>query len=179
LIVMRAAAADVAPLTFVPYGLALRQHVDQLRLLHAQTQRKRDRARAIPELDGLAGLVDAVKDFQLRAEDLDRLTSDVAARVGVRGDELAALNDAIMKVERAFLLEKGLARRPWFKHSIYAPGLTTGYACWPLPAIRQDLEENNRTRIGPDIAQTIERIKNATGALESARDCAKAALAAR
>ena len=31
LIVMRAAAADVVPLKFVPYGLALREHVDELR----------------------------------------------------------------------------------------------------------------------------------------------------
>jgi N-acetylated-alpha-linked acidic dipeptidase len=97
----------------------------------------------------------------------------------VKREDLAALNDALMKVERAFLLEKGLVERPWFKHSIYAPGLTTGYACWPLPAIRQDLEENNKTRLASDLQQTVERIKKATAAVESARERAHAALKTR
>jgi N-acetylated-alpha-linked acidic dipeptidase len=178
LAVMRAAAADVAPFTFVPYGLALRQHVDQLRLLHAQKQRKGDPEQRAPELGGLGSLVDAVKAFQVRAGELDQLTSDVALRDDLKREDLTALNEALMKVERAFLLEKGLAGRPWFKHAIYAPGLTTGYACWPLPAIRQDLEENNKERMAADLAQTAERIQRATAALESARDRAKSALKA-
>ena len=41
--------------------------------------------------------------------------------------------------ERTFLQPDGLPGRPWFKHPVYAPGLTTGYASWPLPAIRQGL----------------------------------------
>jgi N-acetylated-alpha-linked acidic dipeptidase len=178
LFVMRAAAADVVPLKFVPYGLALRQHVDQIRLLHAQKQRKGDPAQAMPELERLARLVDAVKEFQARAGELDRLTDDLADCDEPRPEDLAALNEALVRVERAFLLERGLAGRPWFKHSIYAPGLTTGYACWPLPAIRQDIEENNQSRIGPDIAQTAQRIKQATAALETAGARARDALKA-
>ena len=72
------------------------------------------------------------------------------------------------KVERAFLLENGLPGRPWFKHAIYAPGLTTGYASWPLPAIRQALEDKNAARLAADAPQTVERIKKATAALETA-----------
>jgi N-acetylated-alpha-linked acidic dipeptidase len=122
--------------------------------------------------------VDAVKAFQDKAGELDQLTSEVASRDEPRREDLAALNDALKDVERAFLLEKGLAGRPWFKHSVYAPGLTTGYACWPLPAIRQDLEADNKARIGPDIAQAVERIKQATAALDRARGRARAALTA-
>jgi N-acetylated-alpha-linked acidic dipeptidase len=145
-LVMRAAAADVVPLKFVPYGLALREHVDELRLIHAQKERKSagDQAKAEAELEGLASLVDAIKAFQSRAEELDRATDAVAGRDLPKPHELTALNDALSRVERAFLLEKGLPGRPWFKHVVYAPGLTTGYASWPLPAIRQDLEEPNK-----------------------------------
>jgi N-acetylated-alpha-linked acidic dipeptidase len=116
-----------------------------------------------------------VRAFQHQAEQLDRSTDAVAARDGVGVRDLAKLNDALTKVERAFLLEKGLPGRPWFKHSVYAPGLTTGYACWPLPAIRQDLEENQPARLAGDVARTVERIKRATTALQSAREAAQAA----
>jgi N-acetylated-alpha-linked acidic dipeptidase len=177
LIVMRAAAADVVPLKFSPYGLALREHVDLLRKIHAQRLRKSDRSNAATthEFEGVQSLVDAVRAFQHQAEQLDRSTDAVAARDGVGVRDLAKLNDALTKVERAFLLEKGLPGRPWFKHSVYAPGLTTGYACWPLPAIRQDLEENQPARLAGDVARTVERIKRATTALQSAREAAQAA----
>ena len=107
--------------------------------------RQADPAEAKPqrEFEGLPSLVQAVQEFQAQAGDLDQTTQAVTRRDGVDRDRLAALNDAISRVERAFLLDDGLPGRPWFKHAIYAPGLTTGYAAWPLPAIRQALEDNN------------------------------------
>ena len=106
--------------------------------------RKSDDSKPDATIDfaGLPSLVEAVRAFQAQAEQLDRATEKVA--VVPRASSLSAspkLNDALAKVERAFLLEKGLPGRPWFKHAVYAPGLTTGYAAWPLPAIRQGLED--------------------------------------
>jgi len=180
LIVMRAASADVVPLKFVPYGVALRQHVDELRTVHARRVRKNDPSttKVETEFPGLQRLVQAVRGFQAKAEELDRATGLVAARVEVGRDDLAKLNDAVARVERAFLLERGLAERPWFKHSIYAPGLTTGYASWPLPALRQALEDSTTTRLTAELPLTVERIEKATAALESARELAQAALGA-
>jgi N-acetylated-alpha-linked acidic dipeptidase len=181
ILVMRAAAADVVPLKFVPYGQALREHVDEIRLLEAQKERKSagDAAAAGREFDGLASLVDAVKAFQIRAEELDRSTEAVADADGHKPELVTALNDALARVERAFLLEKGLPGRAWFKHAIYAPGLTTGYASWPLPAIRQDIEEPNKARLAADVALTVERVKSATSALEAALERASATLKSR
>ncbi|MFI5461347.1 MAG: M28 family metallopeptidase [Isosphaerales bacterium] len=180
LIMMRAAAADVVPLKFAPYGRALREHVDQLRTIHAHRVRKNDpsTSKGETEFPGLSRLVEAVRAFQAQAGELDRATGAVAARDDVGRDDLKKLNDALAKVERAFLLERGLPDRAWFKHSIYAPGLTTGYACWPLPAIRQALEDDNTTRLAAGVTLTVERIEQATAALSSARDRAQAALMA-
>jgi N-acetylated-alpha-linked acidic dipeptidase len=180
LIVMRAAAADVVPLKFAPYGWALREHVDGLRTVHAHRVRKNDPSTTKGEADfpGLHRLVAAVRAFQGQAGELDRATAAVAALDEVGRESLVKLNDALAKVERAFLLERGLPDRAWFKHSIYAPGLTTGYACWPLPAIRQALEDNNTTRLAGDLALTAERIEKATAALAAARERAQAALTA-
>ena len=149
LLAMRAAAAEIVRFKFVPYGLALRTHVDELRLLHAQRVRKADPAKSElrSEFVGMSSLVEAVKAFQAQAEELDRATEALGNRDRIDRPELAELNDAITQVERAFLLADGLPGRPWFKHAVYAPGLTTGYASWPLPAIRQALEENNTAQL--------------------------------
>ena len=66
IIAMRAAAADVAPLRFVPYGLALREHVDELRLIHARRVRQEESARAKSgtEFEGVPELVRAILAFQ-------------------------------------------------------------------------------------------------------------------
>ncbi len=175
LIVMRAAAADVVPLTFTPYGLALREHVDELRRMKARTVRKSadPKPGATIEFTGLHDLVEAVRSFQDQAEQLDRATQK-AASSGGGTETLAKLNDALAKVERAFLLADGLPGRPWFKHAVYAPGLTTGYASWPLPAIREGLEDEKTpdAKLAAQVARTVERIKKAAAALEEARRCA-------
>jgi N-acetylated-alpha-linked acidic dipeptidase len=176
LIVMRAASADVVPLTFKPYGLALREHVDELRRLKAGRVRKSADSKPGASIDfaGLPSLVEAVRAFQTQAELLDRATEKAAASASAGSDKVLKLNDALAKVERAFLLKEGLPGRPWFKHAVYAPGLTTGYASWPLPAIRQGLEEEKTpdAKLAADVARTVERINKATQAMEDARRCA-------
>jgi N-acetylated-alpha-linked acidic dipeptidase len=173
LIVMRAAAADVVPLTFTPYALALRQHVDELRRIKAVRVRKNAASKPGASIDfaGLPSLVEAVRAFQTQAELLDRATEKAAASSNAGSGTLAKLNDALARVERAFLLKDGLPGRPWFKHAVYAPGLTTGYASWPLPAIRQSLEEEKTpdSKLAADVARTVERIQKATAAMEHAR----------
>jgi N-acetylated-alpha-linked acidic dipeptidase len=181
LIVMRAAAAEVAPLLFASYGQALRQHVDELRLIHARQVRKAGSSTSAGhcEIEGLERLIDAVLEFQREAEALDRETAAVAAGDAPRREQLVDLNDALQRVERALLVEKGLPGRPWFKHAIYAPGLTTGYACWPMPAIRQAIEEKSADALRLAVHMTVERIQSATAAIGLARKRAQLARASR
>ena len=179
LIVMRAAAADVVPLRFNPYGLALREHVDELRRIKAARVRKSAETKPDSPIDfaGLSTLVEAVRAFQSQAEQLDAATEKVAAvpSTSTSAGGLAKLNDALAKVERAFLLDDGLPGRPWFKHAVYAPGLTTGDASWPLPAVRQGLEEPKTpdSKLASDVERTAARINKAAQALETARRCAE------
>jgi N-acetylated-alpha-linked acidic dipeptidase len=177
LIAMRAAAADVAPLRFVPYGLALREHVDELRLIHARRIRQDESAKSKPaaEFEGVLDLVRAVRDFQGQAEAFDRAIEALTRHDSIATEKLVALNDTILKIERAFLFEAGLPGRTWFKHAIYAPGLTTGYAAWPLPAIRQALEDKNPAQLSAAVTRTVERMEKAADALKKAADQAHAA----
>lgn len=53
------------------------------------------------------------------------------------------LNQILFTAERSLISEKGLPRRPWYKHEIYAPGFYTGYGVKTLPAIREAIEQRN------------------------------------
>jgi N-acetylated-alpha-linked acidic dipeptidase len=57
--------------------------------------------------------------------------------------QLDKLNAMLYQAEQKLLYEKGLPRRPWYKHQIYAPGFYTGYGVKTLPGIREGIEEGN------------------------------------
>ncbi|MFM8913110.1 MAG: transferrin receptor-like dimerization domain-containing protein, partial [Flammeovirgaceae bacterium] len=56
---------------------------------------------------------------------------------------LANLNLLLYQSERKLLTAGGLPRRPWYKHTIYAPGFYTGYGVKTLPGIREAIEQRN------------------------------------
>lgn len=54
------------------------------------------------------------------------------------------LNNLLFQAERK-LLGDGLPRRPWYRHTIYAPGFYTGYGVKTLPGVREAIEQRNFT----------------------------------
>lgn len=58
---------------------------------------------------------------------------------------LAKLNQLLYTAEQKLLSPSGLPRRPWFKHTIYAPGFYTGYGVKTLPGVREAIEQRNWT----------------------------------
>ncbi|KAF4556045.1 Transferrin receptor-like dimerization domain-containing protein 2 [Elsinoe fawcettii] len=89
----------------------------------------------------LKPLTKAIHRLQEASADFDRYASSLeqramAAQKGA-SNELYALirkvNKKYQYLERAFVYDKGLDGRSWFKHVVFAPGLWTGYAgaTWP------------------------------------------------
>jgi N-acetylated-alpha-linked acidic dipeptidase len=70
-----------------------------------------------------------------------------------------SLNEILYQTERALTIEKGLPRRPWFIHHLYAPGFYTGYGVKTLPGIREAIEQRNWK-------EAEEQIKIAAGVIE-------------
>lgn len=73
------------------------------------------------------------------------------------------LNKAIYQAEQQLLDENGLPRRPWFKHTIYAPGFYTGYGVKTMPGAREAIEERNWKEAQQQIkveADAIQRLSN-------------------
>ncbi|HEY6063722.1 MAG TPA: transferrin receptor-like dimerization domain-containing protein, partial [Chitinophagaceae bacterium] len=58
-------------------------------------------------------------------------------------DKQNELNEILYKIERSLINEKGLPRRSWYKHQVYAPGYYTGYGVKTLPGIREAIEQRN------------------------------------
>ena len=58
------------------------------------------------------------------------------------------VNAALRGAEAALLSNAGLPNRPWYKHTIYAPGEYTGYAAVVIPGVNEaiDARDENRTR---------------------------------
>ncbi|MGH9745860.1 MAG: M28 family metallopeptidase [Candidatus Acidiferrales bacterium] len=53
------------------------------------------------------------------------------------------LNHALTGVEQSLLAPEGLAGRPWYKHTIFAPGSYAGYAAEVLPGVNEALDRND------------------------------------
>jgi len=174
-IAMRAAGADVVPLTFTPYANAMREHLNDLRRTVERKARAAgaDRSKQPFRFKGVARLSQAIDRFEAQAKSLDRQINETTSQGKFSNEELSRLNDVLTRVERSFLLKEGLPDRPWFKHVVYAPGITTGYASWPFPGVRQAINASNATLLSAQVPLLVERIDAATAELKSAEEVAK------
>jgi N-acetylated-alpha-linked acidic dipeptidase len=69
------------------------------------------------------------------------------------------LNQTVYHAEQQ-LLSDGLPRRPWYRHTIYAPGFYTGYGVKTLPGIREAIEQRNWTEAQEQIGIVAQRINS-------------------
>jgi N-acetylated-alpha-linked acidic dipeptidase len=66
------------------------------------------------------------------------------------------------------MIEEGLPRRPWFRHSIYAPGYYTGYGVKTLPGIREAIEERNWKEAQQQIEIVASKLMNYSKQVDAA-----------
>jgi N-acetylated-alpha-linked acidic dipeptidase len=81
----------------------------------------------------------------------------------------ARLNQALRGAERALLVPEGLPHRPWFRHSIYAPGEYTGYAAVVIPGVNEALDKGDAERARQQLAVLTAALNRAAKALEGYR----------
>jgi N-acetylated-alpha-linked acidic dipeptidase len=142
LMAMRLANADVLPIRYSTYARDIQVDLDNLR---------RDairRARTPPAPGGKPAATPDVGEILAALREFDAAggSADRAADAAMAKGDAAALrrvNDLLMQTERAFLDAKGLPNRPWFRHLLIGPGLTTGYAPWPFPALQEAVENRD------------------------------------
>jgi N-acetylated-alpha-linked acidic dipeptidase len=94
---------------------------------------------AVPYLD-FSNLENTMVQLKNTAEEFQKQYSSA---IQLPVDKQNELNEILYKLERSLINEKGLPRRPWYKHQIYAPGYYTGYGVKTLPGIREAIEQRN------------------------------------
>ncbi|MEI7588063.1 MAG: transferrin receptor-like dimerization domain-containing protein [Chitinophagia bacterium] len=82
--------------------------------------------------------------------------------------QLAIINSKIYAAEQLLLTPAGLPRRPWYKHSLYAPGFYTGYGVKTVPGVREAIEQKNWAEAAEqinEVAKAIEKLSSYLDAL--------------
>jgi len=86
-----------------------------------------------------SGLQNSMNDLEKATKHLGEILSS-----GKLTDaQKTSINVKLYRAEQQLLTDKGLPRRGWYRHSIYAPGFYTGYGVKTLPGIREALEQRN------------------------------------
>lgn len=162
LLALRLADADVVPLRYSETGRKILDYLDELEKGNLDDD---GRPRLDLDLSEARRLAAAIRDTAASLEARLRGALQGAAPAAERR---AAVNGALLAVERAFLAKDGLARRPWYKHTIYAPGLYAGYASLPLPGPAQAILDRNATELDAELAKLNGAMEAVLRALERA-----------
>lgn len=162
---IRLADADGLSFDYTDYATQIREYFDE----SIRLAKHRHLESSIDE----KSINDAVKNFSEEAMRLEKERQKLVAD----GDKssggvarLHRLNDALIGAERAFIDERGLRGRPWYKHEIYAPGIFTGYASQPLTDFRQAIDDRNLTAEKEGLERIIAAINRATEVLKKGRE---------
>lgn len=151
-VVLRLAQSDVLPFEFTNVADTVGRYVDEVERLGK----------------------DAKLDFTPLRSGMETLRKSAAAYETALQRAPAGsadLDRALIQTERA-LMGKGLPRRNWFRHRLYAPGFYTGYDVKTLPGVREAIEQKQFEEARAQITETAA----AFTALASAIDTATAKL---
>lgn len=150
---VRMADADVLPYDYVTYAHAISRY------LGAAKTKARDAG--FDALDFAPAEAAAAR----MAEAAQRAYVLEAAPAG----DLARLNDALRQTEEALLSDAGLPNRPWYRHTIYAPGEYTGYAAVVIPGVNEAIDAKNEAVAAEQLAVLTQALDRAARTLDSAR----------
>jgi N-acetylated-alpha-linked acidic dipeptidase len=147
------AAADVLPYDYELYGKEITAYIG----------RARERAKEM--------LGSKAPDFSKAATAADRFTTAGTKILSAQknppsSDAVPRLNAALLNAEHALLLDKGLPNRPWFRHSIYAPGQYTGYAAVVIPGVNEAIDAKNAQLATEQLQALTDALNRAAATLE-------------
>jgi N-acetylated-alpha-linked acidic dipeptidase len=117
----------------------------------------------VPKLN-FAPLQNAVALLQESAENFQTASKNK----NLSPEQRKKLDAILLKSERFLLNSKGLPRRDWFKHQIYAPGFYTGYGVKTLPGIREAIEQRNWKEADEQIKITAKIIESFAAEIDRA-----------
>jgi N-acetylated-alpha-linked acidic dipeptidase len=86
-------------------------------------------------------------------------------QIAAAGD-LAKLNQTLRETETALLSPAGLPNRPWYRHTIFAPGEFTGYSAVVIPGVNEAIDSGDWKRAAQQLAVLTEALDRAARTLD-------------
>jgi N-acetylated-alpha-linked acidic dipeptidase len=182
---LRMAGCDVLPYDYVAYAREISAAIDAAKRKASAPQGRKSNDTPSQPWKGVISEVRASKLAsqapEAGVESLDfgpvqaAAARFAAAAQRVRGLQLAAsgnvvpLNRALRQVETDLLSEAGLPHRPWYRHTIYAPGELTGYSAVVIPGVNEAIDARDVSRAAQQLTVLTEALTRATLTLESAK----------
>lgn len=191
---MRLANADVLPIDFTSFYETVNDYVGELKTLLDNTRAETEQENRMINDKLFDVAKDPKKGFQspkpkdpvpyLNFSELENKMAELKTnaeefqKLYGNGTQLSAakqkeLNQILLQVERALINDKGLPRRSWYKHQVYAPGFYTGYGVKTLPGIREGIEERNWKEAQDNISVVAKTIEVYTNEVKQATSIVK------
>ena len=150
--VLRMAGSDVLPYDYVTYARSIASHLE--------TAKKKASDAGLNSLN-FAPAQAAAARLAAAAQKVHTL------QIAPSGD-LAKLNLALRQTETVLLTDAGLPNRPWYRHTIYAPGEFTGYAAVVLPGVNEAIDAKDSQRAAQQLTVLTQALDRAAHTLDSA-----------
>ncbi|MEA3247802.1 MAG: transferrin receptor-like dimerization domain-containing protein [Gemmatimonadota bacterium] len=191
--IMRTANAEVLPYEFDQLAETARGYAADLKKLRddeaakiAETNRQLDdgtyrltddpwepthppaREALAPSLE-FSALDNSLDSLARAAQRYDR-AMQVAMAQNLASVALGQLNGLLRTADQQMLLPDGLPKRPWFKHSLYAPGLYTGYGVKTMPGVREAIDQHDWTLANAQILKVSAALDREASLVNRAAD---------
>ncbi|HTS12362.1 MAG TPA: M28 family metallopeptidase [Candidatus Limnocylindrales bacterium] len=86
-----------------------------------------------------------------------------------------AINRALVTVEQQFLDPRGLSGRPWYQHTVFAPGTYAGYAAEVMPGLSEALDGDDPAMFQREAGSLAAALRRAAARLDDVTRLAGAA----
>jgi N-acetylated-alpha-linked acidic dipeptidase len=149
---LRMADTDVLPYDYEEYAREVKAYIE--------SAKRKAGDDGLSSLDFGPALAAAAK-FAAAAKHAHQLQSNPPA-------DLDEFNATLRATEEALLSPEGLPRRPWYKHTIYAPGEYTGYAAVVIPGVNEAIEAKDASRAAKQLAVLAHCLDRAAQTLDTA-----------
>jgi N-acetylated-alpha-linked acidic dipeptidase len=164
--IMRVASADVLPEEFGNMSETSRGYLTEVKTLREKVAKdieelnqqiaegafrvtndprkplKEPKSEAFAVALNFAPLENASDELDRAAAKFEKAYAGVAAGTASAAS-LAQVNALLRQSDQALLIPEGLPKRPWYQHSLYAPGLYTGYGVKTMPGVREAIEQKD------------------------------------
>ena len=158
-LVLRLTEADVLPFDYEAYAAEIERYISDLQVAM--------RGIGDGRLD-LRGVWEASQALKASAgKAMTAVRGLQAGNASADPAKLTRVNATLRSVEQAFL-SPGLASRPWYRHSVYAPGTYTGYEVVLLPGVREAVDKRDWDAAQKEAGALAESLRRAAAKLDEA-----------